>query len=106
TLRQALLYNFISALAAVLGVVLTLGLRDFITDTVVAYLLLLGAGTFIFVGLSELLPDGLETVYEKGFRRRTQLHQIMSFTFGAVLLGIPLLVHQHCEAEGEEHNHG
>lgn len=100
-----MLYNFISALTAVLGVVLTLGLRDVITDTIVAYLLLLGAGTFIFVGLAELLPDGLETMHEKGLRRRTQLNQVMSFTFGAVLLGIPLLVHQHCEADGEAHNH-
>ena len=89
-----------------MGVVITLALRNVITDTTVAYLLLLGAGTFLFVALSELLPDGLETVSEKGSRRRTQLHQVMSFTFGAVLLGIPLLVHQHCEAEGEEHHHG
>ena len=46
---------------AVFGVVLTFTLRDLITQTAISYLLLLGAGMFIFVGLSELVPDALSS---------------------------------------------
>lgn len=124
---QALLYNFFSALFAVFGVVLTFSLRDLITTTAISYLLLLGAGTFIFVGLSELVPDALssgsttargsaegtaansdanEKKKSKSLHRRAQSRKALAFTVGAVLLGLPLLTHRHCEADGDHgHDH-
>ncbi|CAM9745008.1 unnamed protein product, partial [Hapterophycus canaliculatus] len=120
----ALLYNFFSASFAVLGVLLTFILRDLISSTVISYLLLLGAGTFIFVGLSEIVPDALSSSAtapttapakreradagsdrhaNKSLHRRDQTRKALAFTAGAVLLGLPLLFHKHCEADG---NHG
>lgn len=118
------------------GVILTFSLRDLITQTAISYLLLLGAGTFIFVGLSELVPDALgggsfgsaaaaargpagvaaaggDDAFEKekkrkrkSLHRRSQAHKALAFTVGAVLLGLPLLTHRHCEADGVHgHDH-
>lgn len=109
--------------------VLTFSLRDVITQTAISYLLLVGAGTFIFVGLSELVPDALsssssgtataargsaegtatgcdpaEKKQRKSLHRRSQAKKALAFTMGAVLLGLPLLAHRHCDADGD-HGH-
>lgn len=123
---QALLYNFFSALFAVLGVLLTFSLRDFISSTLISYLLLLGAGTFIFVGLSEIVPDavsfsaaatttssanrerrdvGTDRHAKRRLRRRAQARKAIAFTVGAVLLGLPLLFHKHCGVDGDHGDH-
>eukprot|EP00752_Nemacystus_decipiens_P008755 g7814.t1 len=135
--KQALLYNFFSALFAVFGVVLTFSLRDLITQTAISYLLLLGAGTFVFVGLSELVPHALSSggssrsgsssaaaaldgtaggdddagqkqtkKQRKALHRSSQARKALAFTVGAVLLGLPLLSHRHCDAGGDHgHDH-
>lgn len=102
---QALFYNFLSAIFAVLGVVITMSLSGLITETTIAYLLLLGAGTFVFVGLSELIPGALDAEFTNTSRRGTQIKKVSAFALGALLLGLPLLVHQHCGAEhGHDHH--
>ncbi|CAN0341135.1 unnamed protein product, partial [Laminaria digitata] len=97
---QALLYNFFSALFAIVGVVITLSLRDIITDAAISYLLLLGGGTFIFVALSELVPDALGSSppSPRSRWRRAQVNKVLSFSVGVLLLGLPLLTHQNCDA--------
>ncbi|CAM9420222.1 unnamed protein product [Scytosiphon promiscuus] len=125
SVKQALLYNFFSALFAVLGVLLTFSLRDLISSTLISYLLLLGAGTFIFVGLAEIVPDAVsfsataattppanrerfgddaDRHANGGSHRRAQVRKALAFTVGAVLLGLPLLFHKHCDADGT-HGH-
>ncbi|CAM9241317.1 unnamed protein product [Pylaiella littoralis] len=161
SVKQALLYNFLSALFNVLGVVLTFSLREVITAAAISYLLLIGSGTFIFVGLSELVPDALSSggssaaisgtdattaafaadgspftashncsvvgrervgtsvdagVHQLGaatgekqkeakhLHRRGQVRKALAFAVGAVLLGLPLLTHTHCDADGG-HDH-
>lgn len=94
-----------SALFAVVGVVITLSLRDLMTSTAIGYLLLLGAGTFIFVGLSELIPGALDATAGKTSRLCKQLKKAVAFTEGSVLLGLPLIWHKRCESEHSEHNH-
>lgn len=87
-----------------LGVVVTLCLRDLITSAGISYLLLLGAGTFLFVGLSEIIPEALDIQFENSSHRETQFKKILAFSVGAVLLGLPLMVHQHCEGDDHSHN--
>lgn len=110
-----MLYNFLSALFTVFGVVLTFSLREVITAAAISYLLLIGSGTFIFVGLSELVPDALKdggatwaiagkTEDRHYLHRRMQARKALAFAVGAGLLGLPLLAHTHCGAD-EGHGH-
>ncbi|CAM9503065.1 unnamed protein product, partial [Ectocarpus fasciculatus] len=110
SLRQAFAYNFLSALSAVLGTIIILSLGDTLSDKDVAIVLLLGSGSFIFIALSELLPEALavtHAVSEKGAVATmcSQLLKLGSFLLGAILIGIPLLFDQHCDAAHEGHDH-
>ncbi|CAM9246506.1 unnamed protein product [Ectocarpus sp. 12 AP-2014] len=110
SLKQAFAYNFLSALSAVLGTIIILALGDTLSDRDVSIVLLLGSGSFIFIALSELLPEALavtHAVSEKGAVAMmcSQLLKLGSFLLGAILTGIPLLFDQHCDAAHEGHDH-
>ncbi|CAM9304344.1 unnamed protein product [Ectocarpus sp. 13 AM-2016] len=101
SIKQALTWNLVSGIPAILGAVLILALGDQFTNFQIAIILLLGAGSFIFIGLTELLPEALSsTVDGKGLG--DSLRKLGSFAFGALIIGIPLMFHAHCHA-GEEH---
>lgn len=103
---QALTWNLVSGIPAILGAVLILALGDQFTNFQIAIILLLGAGSFIFIGLTELLPEALSsTVDGKGLG--DSLRKLGSFALGALIIGIPLMFHAHCHAgEGHEgHDH-
>ncbi|CAM9243406.1 unnamed protein product [Laminaria digitata] len=107
---QAAVYNFISAISAVAGVVLILALRDALTSTQISSILLVGAGSFLFVALSELIPEALEVLpaARAGGKRGvlgSQARKLASFMVGALIVGIPLLFDQHCDAGHDGHNH-
>ncbi|CAN0433716.1 unnamed protein product, partial [Ascophyllum nodosum] len=53
---QALFFNFISAISAILGAIFILLLSESLTSADVSYILLVGAGTFVFIGLADLIP--------------------------------------------------
>ncbi|CAM9369523.1 unnamed protein product [Ectocarpus sp. 12 AP-2014] len=106
SIKQALTWNLVSGIPAILGAVLILALGDQFTNFQIAIILLLGAGSFIFIGLTELLPEALSsTVDGKGLG--DSLRKLGSFVFGALIIGIPLMFHAHCHAgEGHEgHDH-
>ncbi|CBJ29788.1 conserved unknown protein [Ectocarpus siliculosus] len=110
SLKQAFAYNFLSALSAVLGTIIILSLGDTLSDKDVSIVLLLGSGSFIFIALSELLPEALavtHAVSEKGAVAMmcSQLLKLGSFVLGAILIGLPLLFDQHCDAAHEGHDH-
>ena len=107
---KAAVYNFISALSAVAGVVLILALRDALTSTQISSILLVGAGSFLFVALSELIPEALEVLpaARAGGKRGvlgSQARKLASFMVGALIVGIPLIFDQHCDAGHDGHNH-
>lgn len=108
-LPQAFVYNFLSALSAVLGTVIILALEDTLSEKNIAIILLVGAGSFIFIALSELLPGALQVaalVAKKGGGAvaRSQVLKLGSLLVGAIVIGIPLLFDEHC-GTGHDHDH-
>lgn len=106
---QAFFYNFISALTAILGAVIVLALGDTLNDLHISIILLIGAGTFVFIGLTELLPDALKVTDAVRARGRSavmknQLLKLASFLFGAIVIGVPLMFDEHC-GDGHDHDH-
>ena len=107
---KAAVYNLISALSAVFGVILILALRDDLTSAQVSTILLIGAGSFVFVALSELVPEALEVhpAAAAGGKREvvgSQVRKLASFMVGALIVGIPLIFDQHCDAGHVGHDH-
>ncbi|CBN78257.1 conserved unknown protein [Ectocarpus siliculosus] len=108
SLKQAFLFNFLSALTCVLGAVVILSLRSQLSDADVSVILLLGSGSFIFIALTELLPGALEVTKAEsdkagGAVMCNQMKKLGSFVLGAALIGGALIFDQHCEAEGHDH---
>jgi zinc and cadmium transporter len=84
--KRALVYNFFSALAAVLGALITIALSSSIQGIELA-LIPFTAGGFIYIALGDLLPE---------FKRESQLHisaiQVVLFMLGMLLMvGLLLL---------------
>ncbi|CAN0132293.1 unnamed protein product, partial [Ectocarpus sp. 13 AM-2016] len=109
SLIQAFVYNFLSALSAVIGTVIILALQDTLSEKDIAIVLLVGTGSFIFIALSELLPGALAVaalVAKKGGGAiaRSQVVKLGSFLLGAIVIGIPLLFDEHC-GTGHDHDH-
>jgi zinc and cadmium transporter len=73
---KALLYNFISALAAVLGAILVLTL-SFNSESLVAILVPFAAGGFIYIAGSDLIPE-----LHKNRNRTIIIWQIITFVLG------------------------
>ncbi len=63
--RKALLFNFYSALAAVLGGVLGYFILDSLTS-VLPYVVLISAGGLLYIALSDIVPSMHEHLKEKG----------------------------------------
>lgn len=107
---QAFAYNFMSALTAVLGTIVILALEDTLSEAQIAIVLLLGAGSFVFIALSELLPEAIlvpDAISERGGRAvlLSQARKLVSFLIGAIVIGIPLIFDEHCSAGGHSHDH-
>lgn len=86
SVRRALLFNFLSALTAVVGAGLVLVLRGQGVD-LVQYLLPLAAGGFVYIAGSDLLPE----IKEEKDARRSSL-QMLAFVLGiGVMYGLTLL---------------
>ena len=92
------------------GAILILALRDDLTSAQVSTILLIGAGSFVFVALSELVPEALEVRPDAraGVERGvvgSQVRKLASFMVGALIVGIPLIFDQHCDAGHAGHDH-
>lgn len=68
----------------------------------VAFMLLVGGGSFMFLALAELLPEAL--VDEKGGAPSPgrKLRKVVSFGAGVLLIGVPLLWDRHCEGSQDQ----
>lgn len=86
-----------------------MALGDRLSDTALSFVLLIAAGNFIFIALTELLPGALEChtgKHDKGRRLRRQGVKLVLFVGGCLILGIPLSFDQHCESGGDgTHSH-
>lgn len=78
--QKALLYNFISALFAVLGVLIVFILGDVI-ENYILWFLPIAAGGFIYVALADLIPE-----LHKHTGRTNLILQIGSLTLGVLLM--------------------
>jgi zinc and cadmium transporter len=84
--RKALLFNFLSALTAVLGGVLTLLLAD-VVDGVARPLLAITAGAFIYIAGADLIPE-----LHRETRTAVSLLQFTGMIAGFAIMGLLLLV--------------
>jgi zinc transporter ZupT len=113
TVSQATLFNFLSALSALLGVIVTLAAvhdRDDINYVGLGYLLVINSGIFTYVGAVEMVPQFLD--HNHGHKNTTEtikksLALVLFFILGTVVIGSTMLApHLHlCSAPGEEDDH-
>lgn len=106
---QAFAYNFLSALSAVIGTIIMLALKDTLTDVEISVILLMGAGTFMYIALPNLIPEALlvsPATAKLGSRAvlMSQICKLISFIVGTLIIGVPLIFDQHCEAGGHAHH--
>ena len=100
TICQALILNFISGLSVVLGAIIFLLANP--SDQATGVLLTIGAGVYVNIAATETIPR-LDQI------SKTRMHRVWTLIgciVGTIPIGLVLLNHHHCEAEGaHEHNH-
>jgi len=102
----AAVFNFLSALAAVLGAIIAYEAE--VTSQFEGLTLAFGAGVYLFVALSELGPAFLEAENKS---LPACLARLGLFVLGTILIGLVLLDHEHCvassggESGGGGHQH-
>lgn len=82
--KKALMFNFFSALAAMLGSIVTLLLAERI-ELYTPYLLAFAAGMFLYISLSDLIP---ELHHEHSQDRRQKWVQLLFFALGIFVMVI------------------
>eukprot|EP00434_Breviolum_minutum_P034127 symbB.v1.2.030194.t1/scaffold3378.1/size58068/6 len=95
----ALVLNFLSGLSVLLGAILILSLD--IGDEVTGLILCFGGGVYLHLGATDLMPK----IYAQGLTKVQRALAFLAFIVGAVLIGLVLLDHEHCVAEGSS-GHG
>jgi len=96
---KALLFNFLSGLSVVLGVIIV-NMSD-VGDSAIGLLLGFGGGTYLYVAAAECLPK----VHRLQLPARTHIACLFAFLVGATAIGLILLGHEHCVPDGG-HAHG
>jgi len=93
---RALLFNFLSGISVLLGVVTILA-QDKIDNTSLGSLLAFGGGVYIQIGAVEAMPRAFASVKNSV---QLRLLALCSFAVGASAIGLVLLDHEHCVAGG------
>ena len=94
TICQALILNFLSGLTVVLGAVIFLLANP--SDQATGVMLTIGAGVYVNIAATETIPR-LDQI------SKTRMHRVWTLIgciIGTIPIGLVLLNHQHCEAEG------
>ncbi|GBM68414.1 Zinc transporter ZIP14 [Araneus ventricosus] len=89
TMRQALLYNFLSAITCYLGLVLGIILGDFAEGA--PYIFALAAGMFLYIALVDMmgeLGEVLEEARQTGIKRQLKVFFIQNI---GIILGVAIL---------------
>lgn len=84
--KRALLMNFLTALTAILGVIISFVLYNYMQN-IVAFLVPFAAGTFIYIAGSDLIPE-----LHKENKLSQTLPQILFFLLGIGVMSILLLL--------------
>jgi zinc and cadmium transporter len=86
SIRKALMFNFLSALTAVAGAVLTLsiGLK---TESVSAFLVPFTIGSFVYIASADLIPE-----LKKEVALKKSMLQLLFILLGAATMGVLLLL--------------
>jgi zinc and cadmium transporter len=95
--KKALVLNFISACAAILGAVLTILLGN-ITGNLVLYILPFAAGGFIYLAGSDLIPE-----LHRESSVKKNLIQLAAILTGLLLMFFISLNHSHQHGDSHEH---
>jgi zinc transporter ZupT len=97
----ALAINFATGLSVILGVVIVLAVD--VSTPVTGLLLAFGGGIYLQIGCVECMPK----MVNSALTPRRKMFCVLFFIVGAVLIGLVLLDHEHCIAEGGGHDgHG
>jgi len=98
---KALSLNFLSGFSVMIGaiVVITSGM----SDNTLGYILAIGGGIYVQIGATECLPRAFDLALSPTDKTKSMI----MFAVGAILIGLVLLDHEHCEVGGshEGHNH-
>lgn len=102
---KALVFNFVSGLGVMLGALLALSLE--MDSAAIGLLLAFGGGVYLHIAATECMPR----TYNPNLSVRVRFGCLITFIFGAILIGLVLLGHEHCSpADGQVdlhagHNH-
>ena len=97
---SALAVNFVTGLSVILGAIIVLAV-DVKTSTT-GLLLAFGGGVYLQIGCVECMPK----MVNRALCPARKIFCVFMFIVGAVLIGLVLLDHEHCVAEGSGHDHG
>ena len=105
---KALAVNFIAGTSVIAGGLLATGLD--LDNGAVGVVLAYGGGTYLYLGAVECIPRALaqsDNIKAHGYAqfKRHYATVLAAFVIGAVSIGLILLDHKHCEAEGGAHDH-
>ena len=98
--RKALLLNFITALTAVLGVIVALIVSAYV-ENITHFLVPFAAGGFIYIAAADLIPE-----LHKEVKIQRSLMQFLLFILGIGLMMLLLLTHSHEHDHGHSHDAG
>ena len=97
----ALAINFATGLSVILGAIIVLA--NDVASSTTGLLLAFGGGIYLQIGCVECMPK----MVNPSLSPTRKLVCIAAFIFGSVLIGLVLLDHEHCIAEGGGHDgHG
>jgi zinc transporter ZupT len=92
---KATLGNFLSGLTTVLGAIITYSAD--VSVGVEGTILAAGGGVYLYVAMTELGPA--VTDLRKGEAWAASIQRLLAFAFGAIILALILLDHEHCGGE-------
>ena len=105
---QALAWNFLAGTSVIIGGIIATAVD--VSDVSTGVLLAYGGGTYVYLATAEALPRAL------AYADQLEDHSFMStkkhyaavfaaFFFGALMIGLVLIEHEHCVPDGGEHAH-
>ena len=97
---KALAFNFLSGLSVLLGCLIIYLTK--VDDSLVGLILAFGGGVYLHVGATDCLPK----MYDPKLTFGQRICAFLSFAVGAICIGLILIGHEHCIAEGAAHDHG
>ena len=98
THAKALIFNFLSGLSVVLGVIIVLAQEE-VSNSTIGLLLSFSGGVYIQIGAAECMTR----VYANAKAPAARFVSLIVFSLGAFFIGIVLLDHKHCVVEGGAH---